>query len=61
MERTERERDLYEAVKGYVSMAERIRETGILTPEDAADIAHGLAFLHGQIAWMESKARRHSR
>ena len=45
----EDQRELYEASREYGHMAQRIQDTGVLSPEDAADIAHGLGYLHGQL------------
>jgi Ni,Fe-hydrogenase III large subunit len=47
----EDQRQLYETSREYFDMAQRIRDTGILSPEDAADIAHGLGYLHRQLGF----------
>jgi hypothetical protein len=46
---TETQRELFKAAQDYSRMATRIHETGILSPEDAAEIARGLAFLHAEL------------
>lgn len=44
-------RDLYQASEEWAAMAQRIRDTGTVRPEDVADIAQALAFLHAHLGY----------
>jgi hypothetical protein len=56
MPMSETQRDLYEASRHWNTLAETIRETGVVRPEDVAEIAQALAFLHSYLGFQ----RRHA-
>ena len=44
-------REFYQASEEWSAMAERIRDTGTVRPEDVAAIAQALAFLHAHLGY----------